>query len=127
MVMSTVAERSHGVCVRVVIIGHLFTVFWKGEENRTEAEVETLHVGCVHACVKEFLSMLKKNICLKERVTTVPDGFLGPVNPRLASSPSYRPAMLIPNSVHLLKLVSLLFAFFPSLSHSEYLYQISGP
>lgn len=113
MVLSTVAERSHGVWVRVVIIGHLFTVFWKREENRTEAEVETLRVGCAHACVKDFVSTLKKDICLKERVTTVPDGFLGPGKPRLAASPSYRPAMLIPNSVHLLKLVSLLLAFSP--------------
>lgn len=53
MVMSTVAERSPRACIRIVIIGHLYSaevVFWQ-EENRTDKQKGTLSVGCVHACV----------------------------------------------------------------------------
>lgn len=54
-----------------------------------------------------------------ERIITVPDGLINVERPNLVSSLSYRPTMLIPNSVYLHMLVYLFLVFLPTSGHLE--------
>ena len=109
MVISIVAERSPRTCVRVLIIGHMYTAGLFFGKKRIELRCMCVWEGwwCAHGSVCEFA-------CRWERIITVPDGLINIERPNLVSSLSYRPTMLIPNSVYLDTLVYLFSPHFRS-------------